>query len=85
VERRRSEAAEAFSLTACRVSNLTGVMADRQKYPGLAKAFFYAGSRVLLVSHCPVVSDAAVSLTTRLLSTAKTGLTRSEAHRIKYR
>ena len=47
----------------------------------LAKAFFYAGSRALLVSHWPVVSDAAVALTTRMLSAAKTGLTRAEAHR----
>ncbi len=48
---------------------------------GLAKAFFYAGSRALLVSHWPVVSDAAVTLTTRMLSAAKTGRTRAEAHR----
>ena len=48
---------------------------------GLAKAFFYAGSRGLLVSHWPVVSDAAVALTTRMLAAAKTGLTRAEAHR----
>ena len=48
---------------------------------GLAKAFFYAGSRALLVSHWPVVSDAAVTLTTRMLSAAKTGLTRAAAHR----
>ena len=34
---------------------------------GLAKAFFYAGSRALLVSHWPVLSDAAVNLTTRML------------------
>ncbi|MFP6890433.1 MAG: CHAT domain-containing protein, partial [Nitrospinota bacterium] len=34
---------------------------------GLAKAFFYAGSRSLLVSHWPVQSDAAVKLTTRML------------------
>ena len=48
---------------------------------GLAKAFFYAGSRALLVSHWPVVSDAAVTLTTSMLAAAKTGLTRAEAHR----
>ena len=48
---------------------------------GLAKAFFYAGSRALLVSHWPVDSDAAVALTTRMLAVAKTGLTRAEAHR----
>jgi CHAT domain-containing protein len=32
---------------------------------GLAKAFFFAGSRALLVSHWPVDSEAAVRLTTR--------------------
>jgi CHAT domain-containing protein len=30
----------------------------------LARAFFYAGARALLVSHWPVPSDAAVKLTT---------------------
>jgi CHAT domain-containing protein len=35
-----------------------------QGLSGLAKAFFYAGSRSVLVSHWPVVSDAAVKLTT---------------------
>jgi CHAT domain-containing protein len=34
---------------------------------GLAKAFFYAGSRALLVSHWPVASDASVQLTTKML------------------
>jgi CHAT domain-containing protein len=32
---------------------------------GLARAFFYAGARALLVSHWPVNSDAAVKLTTK--------------------
>jgi CHAT domain-containing protein len=32
---------------------------------GLARAFFYAGARALLVSHWPVNSDAAVRLTTK--------------------
>jgi hypothetical protein len=45
------------------------------------KAFFYAGSRALLVSHWPVGSDAAIALTTRMLAAAKAGLTRAEAHR----
>ena len=31
---------------------------------GLARAFFYAGARALLVSHWPVDSDASVRLTT---------------------
>ena len=35
----------------------------------------------LLVSHWPVVSDAAVTLTIRMLAAAKTGLTRAEARR----
>jgi len=33
-------------------------------YRGLARAFFYAGARALLVSHWKVDSDAAVRLTT---------------------
>jgi len=37
---------------------------------GLARAFFYAGSRALLVSHWPVVSEAAVKLTTVMLKYA---------------
>jgi CHAT domain-containing protein len=32
---------------------------------GLARAFFYAGARALLVSHWAVYSEAAVELTTR--------------------
>jgi len=35
---------------------------------GLAKAFFYAGTRALLVSHWAVDSDAAVDLTTRMFA-----------------
>jgi tetratricopeptide (TPR) repeat protein len=48
---------------------------------GLAKAFFYAGSRALLVSHWPVESDAAVALTTRMLALSGKGVIRAEAHR----
>ena len=49
---------------------------------GLAKAFFYAGSRTLLASHWPVDSQAAVQITTRMLrEAAKPGVGRSEAHR----
>lgn len=35
-----------------------------KKLSGLARAFFYAGSRALLVSHWPVISDPSVRLTT---------------------
>ena len=49
---------------------------------GLAKAFFYAGSRTLLVSHWPVASDVAVEVTTRMLEEAvKPNVGRAEAHR----
>ncbi len=50
---------------------------------GLAKAFFYAGSRALLVSHWPVSSEAAVALTTRLLAEYANdpGIGRAEALR----
>ena len=48
---------------------------------GLARAFFYAGSRALLVSHWPVDSQAATRLTTRLfpISSAEPALGRAEA------
>jgi CHAT domain-containing protein len=47
----------------------------------LARAFFYAGSRALLVSHWPVDSQAATRLTTRLfsISSAEPALGRAEA------
>jgi len=38
---------------------------------GLAKAFFYAGARALLVSHWPVESNAATALTTNMFQTLK--------------
>ena len=66
-------------LSACNTAAADGTPGARG-LSGLAKAFFYAGSRALLVSHWPVVSDAAVTLTTRMLAAAKTGLTRAEAH-----
>ena len=50
---------------------------------GLARAFFQAGARSLLVSHWPVASDAAVRLTTSTLNAMRrdTTLTRAEALR----
>jgi CHAT domain-containing protein/Tfp pilus assembly protein PilF len=50
---------------------------------GLAKAFLYAGSRALLVSHWPVNSHAAVVLTTGAISAlaADPGIGRAEALR----
>ena len=48
---------------------------------GQGMARIDAGSRALLVSHWPVVSDAAVALTTRMLTLSRQGMTRAEAHR----
>ncbi len=50
---------------------------------GLARAFFYAGARALLVSHWPVNSYAATMLTSRTFAEMKkdTSLGRSEAFR----
>jgi len=50
-------------LSAC--STAAGDGAGAEALSGLARAFFYAGTRALLVSHWPVYSDAAVRLTTR--------------------
>ena len=68
------------TLSACNVV-ATGGTLDVRGPSELAKVTFYAGNRALLVSLWPVVSDAAVTLTTRMLSAAKTGLTRAEEHR----
>ena len=50
---------------------------------GLAKAFFYAGARALLVSHWSVVSDATVKLTTTMFDemSADPDISRAEALR----
>src|SRR3990172_3225130 len=44
---------------------------------GLAKAFFYAGARSLLVSHWAVSSEATVALTTRMFAEAEKGATKA--------
>lgn len=56
-------------LSACNTAAGTGYGADALS--GLARSFFYAGARALLVSHWPVRSDAAVALTTRAIATLK--------------
>jgi CHAT domain-containing protein/Tfp pilus assembly protein PilF len=68
-------------LSACNTASPDGTP-GAEGLSGLAKAFFYAGSRALLVSHWQVESDAAVKITTRMLSEAqKPGVGRVEAHR----
>jgi CHAT domain-containing protein/tetratricopeptide (TPR) repeat protein len=68
-------------LSAC---NTAAGGAERfQALSGLARAFFYAGARSLLVSHWAVDSDATVKLITKALSTmaADKSIGRSEALR----
>ncbi len=54
--------ADLVILSACNTA--AGQRPGAEGLSGLAKAFFYAGSRALLVSHWPVSSQAAVQLTT---------------------
>lgn len=53
-------------LSACNTAAADGAP-GAEGMSGLAKAFFYAGSRALLVSHWPVASEATVLLTTTML------------------
>ena len=68
-------------LSACNTA--AGDRPGAEGLSGLSKAFFYAGSRALLVSHWPVASEAAVQLTTRMFEelAAEPGVGRSEALR----
>lgn len=66
-------------LSACNTASAGA--AGGHSFSGLARAFFYAGAKSLLVSHWPVHSDAAVKLTTRALA-AGPDVTRSEAIRL---
>jgi CHAT domain-containing protein/Flp pilus assembly protein TadD len=50
-------------LSSCNTA--AGSADDKEAFSGLARAFFLAGTRALMVSHWPVYSDAAVALTTR--------------------
>jgi len=61
--------ADLVVLSACNTASADG-SPNAEALSGLAKAFFYAGSRSLLVSHWQVGSDAAVKLTTAMLNEA---------------
>ena len=56
-------------LSACNTAGGSGETAEALS--GMARAFFYAGARALLVSHWAVGSDAAVKLTTKALRRAE--------------
>ena len=47
----------------------------------MARAFFYAGARSLLVSHWSVASEATVALTTRMFEETAKGTFKAEALR----
>jgi CHAT domain-containing protein/tetratricopeptide (TPR) repeat protein len=68
-------------LSACNTA--AGENGNAEALSGLARAFFYAGARALLVSHWPVNSQAAVELTTRTLGmlAKEPGIGRAEALR----
>ena len=68
-------------LSACNTAG--GETSNSEAFSGLARAFFYAGARALLVSHWPVRSDAAVLITTGAIDamTAHPGIGRAEALR----
>jgi CHAT domain-containing protein/tetratricopeptide (TPR) repeat protein len=67
-------------LSAC---NTAAGESGGESLSGLARAFFYAGARSLMVSHWPVNSDAAVSLVTGAIDAMATdpGIDRAEALR----
>ena len=69
-------------LSACNTAASDGTP-DADGLSGLAKAFFYAGSRALFVSHWPVLSEATVRLTTYMIGelAADPAMGRAEAHR----
>ena len=68
-------------LSACNTA--AGSTEGAEALSGLARAFFYAGARALLVSHWAVESDAAVQLTTGAFAELKAnpGIGRAEALR----
>ncbi len=69
-------------MSACNTA--AGTSEHAEALSGLARAFFYAGARALLVSHWEVGSQTAVALTTRAFQelTARPGVGRAEAMRI---
>ena len=68
-------------LSACNTAGGAGEKAEALS--GLARAFFYAGARALLVSHWAVGSEAAVKLTTKAFAELKSdpAISRTEAFR----
>ena len=72
-------------LSACNTAG--GSDETAEPLSGMARAFFYAGARALLVSHWEVGSDVAVKLTTRAFAELKSNprVGRAEALRLSMR
>jgi CHAT domain-containing protein/Tfp pilus assembly protein PilF len=68
-------------LSACNTA--AGDKPDAEALSGLARAFFYAGAKTLLVSHWPVRSDAAVKLTTNTIQTLERDKSLSPAEALR--
>jgi CHAT domain-containing protein/Tfp pilus assembly protein PilF len=68
-------------LSACNTA--AGEEPGAQALSGLARAFFYAGARALLVSHWPVASDAATRLTTTTFDALKADPTLGRAEALR--
>ena len=70
-------------LSACNTAGSGGGGAGGEALSGLARAFFYAGARALLVSHWEVDSAAAVALVTKAFAALadEPGIGRAEALR----
>lgn len=68
-------------LSACNTASADG-SSNGEGMSGLAKAFFYAGARTLMVSHWRVPSATTVDLTTRTVMENGKGLSPADAHRI---
>jgi CHAT domain-containing protein/tetratricopeptide (TPR) repeat protein len=68
-------------LSACNTA--AGAKAGAEPLSGLARSFFYAGARTLLVSHWPVQSDAAVRLVTGTIRTLENDRTLTPAEALR--
>ena len=68
-------------LSAC--NTVAGEKPGAQALSGLARAFFYAGARALLVSHWSVASEAATRLTTSTFTALKADPTLGRAEALR--
>ncbi|MBC8049051.1 MAG: CHAT domain-containing protein, partial [Chitinophagales bacterium] len=68
-------------LSACNTA--AGQNAETEALSGLARAFLYAGSRGMLVSHWPVNSQAAVEIVTRLFAISVNASDKSRAEAMR--